>query len=63
MSRWLAREGRTRGAVVPLVQIWALSRVWYADPRRADWRPRTREETQAVLSSVGLTGEFWKLGD
>ena len=62
VERWLAREGRQRGAIVPLVQIWALSRVWYADPRRRDWRPRTREESQAVLASVGLTGEFWRMG-
>jgi len=38
-----------------------LARAWYADPRDRDWRPRTRDESQAVLSSVGLTDSFWEL--
>jgi hypothetical protein len=61
VDRWLAREGRSRGAVVPLQQVWRLATAWYGDPRDAAWRPRTRDESQAVLTSVGLTGEFWEL--
>jgi hypothetical protein len=26
-----------------------------------DWRPRTREESQAILDGAGLRGEFWHL--
>ena len=26
-----------------------------------DWRPRTREQSQAILDAVGLTGDFWRL--
>jgi len=47
--------------VVPLEQVWRLAQVWYADPRAPAWHPRTRDETQAVLASVGLTGDFWEL--
>jgi len=25
------------------------------------WRPHTREQNQAVLDGLGLTGEFWRL--
>ena len=26
-----------------------------------EWQPHTREENQAVLDRLGLTGEFWRL--
>lgn len=29
--------------------------------RSEEWRARTREESQQVLESVGLAGEFWEL--
>jgi hypothetical protein len=28
---------------------------------RRDWRPRSRERNRAILDSLGLTGEFWRL--
>jgi hypothetical protein len=49
------------GAVVPIQTVWILAKAWYKDPRNPDWRPRTKEQSQAVLESVGLTGDFWKL--
>lgn len=61
MDRWLKQMGHPRGAVVPLPVVWQLAKAWYADPRDPEWRPRTRDENQAVLASVGLTGEFWEL--
>ena len=61
MNRWLAQSGNERGAIVPLPVVWRLAKAWYADPRDPDWRPRTRDESQAVLASVGLTGDFWEL--
>jgi hypothetical protein len=61
LDRWLTKTGRTKGAVVPLEQVWRLARAWYTDPRKTDWRPRTRNENQAVLASVGLSGPFWQL--
>jgi hypothetical protein len=44
-----------------LPTLWELARRWYGDRLDPGWRPRTREESQAILSSVGLTGEFWQL--
>ena len=61
VDRWLARTGNEKGAVVPLSQVWELARAWYVDPRVPGWRPRTRDESQAVINSVGLTGAFWEL--
>jgi hypothetical protein len=55
-------EIRTPGAVVALEQLQRLAAAWYGDRLHADWRPRTREESQAVFEAVGLTGDFWRLG-
>ena len=49
------------GASMPVDQLWRLARAWYGDRLDPDWRPRTRDESQAVLASLGLTGEFWEL--
>jgi hypothetical protein len=61
VERWLRRNKRSRGAIVDLQTIWRLAKAWYADPRSAVWRPRTRDESQGVIASAGLTGEFWEL--
>ena len=61
MDRWLAMKGYERGAIVSLDTVWELTKKWYLDPRAPGWRPRTRDESQAVLASVGLTDGFWTL--
>jgi hypothetical protein len=61
VDRWLERTNRSKGAVVDLRTVWRLANAWYSDPRWAAWRPRTRDESQWVITSVGLTGEFWEL--
>jgi hypothetical protein len=61
VDRWLSLSGFTRGAIVPLDTVLRLARAWYVDPRSPQWRARTRDESQAVLASVGLTNDFWQL--
>ena len=61
LERWLSSRGGTRGAVLSLRQVWRLANAWYSDPRAESWRPRSRDESQAVLASVGLTDDFWEL--
>ena len=61
MDDWLERTGHARGAVVPVDQMWALAQRWYAGRLDAGWRGRSAREAQAILESVGLTGEFWRL--
>lgn len=56
---WLA--GRSPGEVVPMSQLADLAAAWWGDRLAPDWRPRTREEGQAILERVGLTGPFWRL--
>jgi hypothetical protein len=47
--------------VVAIETVWNLAKAWYKDPRDSEWRPRTKDQSQAVLESVGLTGDFWRL--
>ena len=61
MDHWLRETRNAKGAVVPLAQVWKLAKAWYGDPRDRGWRPRTRDESQRVISSVGLTSDFWEL--
>ena len=61
VQRWLGRTRNPRGTVLSLEQTWRLAKAWYPDPRDRNWRPRTLDESQAVLTSVGLTDAFWQL--
>jgi hypothetical protein len=60
----LLRSGEdvSEGEVVDLATLAELARRWYGNRLDPDWRPRTLAESQAILDSVGLTGEFWRLG-
>jgi hypothetical protein len=59
----LLRSGSevTEGELVSLDTLQELARRWYGDRLSPGWRPRTLEESQAILDDVGLTGEFWRL--
>jgi hypothetical protein len=59
----LLRSGSevTEGELVGLPTLERLAHRWYGDRLSADWRPRTREQSQAILDEVGLTGSFWRL--
>jgi hypothetical protein len=60
LERWLA--GRARGATLSLALLSALANAWWHDRLAPDWQPHTREQNQAILGGLGLTGEFWQLG-
>jgi len=61
VRRWTIARGYEAGVVLDLPRVWRLAKAWYADPRARDWRPRSRDENQTVLASVGLSGAFWEL--
>lgn len=41
--------------------MWALVQPWYAGRMSESWRGRTAEQAQAILESVGLTDDFWRM--
>jgi hypothetical protein len=59
IGRWLG--GRAPGATTGVAQLNELAHAWWHDRLDPDWRPHTRDENQAILERVGLTGEFWRL--
>ena len=63
LARWLADRTGKRGAVLTLADTWRLSKAWYHDRRRGEWKPRTLEESQRILDSLNLNpgSEFWTL--
>jgi hypothetical protein len=59
VNRWLA--GRRPGATIPVATLAALSSRWWSDRLAPDWRPHMRDQNQAILDGLGLTGDFWRL--
>jgi hypothetical protein len=59
VARWLG--GREGGATIPVVTLAALAEAWWRDRLAPDWRSHTREQNQAILDGLGLTGPFWRL--
>jgi hypothetical protein len=56
---WLA--GRPAGATITVGKLSELAHAWWRDRLAPDWRPHTREQNQAILDGLGLTGPFWQL--
>ena len=59
VDRWLG--GRAPGATITVTQLSDLAHAWWGDRLAPDWVPHTREQNQAVLDRLGLTGAFWRL--
>ena len=59
VERWL--RGRSPGATIPVTQLAELADAWWSTRLDPDWRPRSREESQAILDGLGLTGPSWRL--
>lgn len=62
--RWLEthdERGGRDGTIVALERMWLLAHRWYADRLDPQWRPRSREASQEILTSVGMTETFWDL--
>ena len=59
IARWLGT--RTPGMTIPAQLVCDLAHAWWDTRLQPDWRPRTRDENQAILGRLGLTGTFWTL--
>ena len=61
VQRWLAANGYETGATFPATTLNELATRWWSSRLDPDWRPRTVEESQAILDGLGLVSEFWRL--
>jgi len=59
IDRWLG--DRKPGATIPVTVLSELAYSWWSDRLPPEWRPHTRDQNQAVLDRLGLTGDFWRL--
>ena len=57
--RWLG--ARTQGATITVAKLSELAHAWWDDRVSPEWQPHTREQNQAILDRLGLTGDFWQL--
>ena len=56
---WLGE--RTAGATISVAKLSELAHAWWDDRVSPEWQPHTREQNQAILDRLDLTGEFWRL--
>jgi hypothetical protein len=61
VNRWCSARNRPVGAVVSLQTAWALAVAWYTGRLEPDWRRRSPAEAQALFTSLGLVGQFWRV--
>lgn len=59
IERWLS--GRAPGATIPVQKLCDLAHAWWDTRVQRDWRPRARDENQAILERLGLVDPFWAL--
>lgn len=59
VNTWLS--GRPPGATIPVTKLAELAEAWWSDRLDPAWRPHSREQNQAILDRLGLTGRFWSL--
>ncbi len=59
ISRWLG--SREPGATIPAQLLCDLAHAWWDTRLHDDWRPRSREESQRILESLGHNAPFWTL--
>ena len=57
----VGRSGQAKGAYMTVGQMWQLANAWYRDRADPGWRRKTAEEAEALFTSIGLTGDFWRL--
>ena len=63
LVRWLDDAGHEPGATLTAPEMNELARAWWWTRLDPGWRPRTPVESQAILTELGLTGEFWSLDE
>ncbi len=62
IQRWCQTWNQPRGGSLSLQQAWGLAKAWYSEDRRqANWRRKTKQEAQDILTDLGLSSPFWQL--
>ena len=59
VTSWL--DGRPPGATISISKLAELAEAWWGNRLAPEWQPRTREQSQAILDRIELSGPFWSL--
>jgi hypothetical protein len=59
VARWIG--DRRPGATLSVTKLSELASAWWEDRLSPEWKPHTRQQNEAILRSLGLVGDFWKL--
>ncbi len=57
----MVRTAGTAARRFPSRHLAELAQAWWSDRLSPNWEPHSREQNQAILDRVGLTGAFWQL--
>jgi hypothetical protein len=61
IDHWCKRHNVPKGQVLPIDQVWELSKIWYGNYLEDTWTRKTPDYAQSLFQRVGLTGDFWKI--
>ena len=59
IDQWLGT--RLPGSTLSVGKLSELAHAWWGNRIDPTWKPRTREQNQQILDTLGLTGAFWNL--
>lgn len=61
VDEWCKARKRERGAVFSLQTGWRLAEAWAQNRLHPNFQESDKAQTEALLASLGLTGDFWRL--
>lgn len=61
VDEWCQRHNKPKGQVLPIGQVWELSKLWYGNYLDPDFKQKTKQEAEGIFEQIGLTSNFWKL--
>ena len=58
---WSAQNEIPMGEVMPAEKLWALARPWFQGRLAPDWKAKSTDQKQQMLTDAGFIGSFWML--
>ena len=46
---------------MPAAKLWTLSQSWFEGRLAPDWKARSADQSQQLLTDAGFIGSFWML--
>jgi len=56
---WCRATGEPNGEIVPLAWVWELSRAWFGDRMKPEYRVRSLDDAHEIFRDIGLISDFW----